>query len=189
MIGGTDVEEECDSLTEMGVLDVLVATPARLIQHLTSTEGDFKRVFRTLRMLVIDEVDRLMDNQFYAQLTKVSPDLLSCCVAMSADDMTSSLCCTAPSPSIPMLHCHAIMARAAWHCVAMSPLLHAPVLRGCAAPRVHDPGGRPVQHGDMGAWPPGASHGTQHSLQPSNIMPMGNDARINGSKCRDATWF
>ena len=58
VIGGKDVEYEKERIAEM---NILVATPGRLLQHMNETP-----YFETsnLWILVIDEVDRILDMGF-----------------------------------------------------------------------------------------------------------------------------
>jgi len=58
IIGGKDVEKEKEMIRSM---NVLICTPGRLLQHMDETylfDGD------RLKILVMDEVDRLMDMGF-----------------------------------------------------------------------------------------------------------------------------
>jgi len=66
--GGGDASEfsqEKKALTE-GV-DIVVATPGRLISHLNLGYVDFKK----LDCLILDEADRMLDMGFYADITKI----------------------------------------------------------------------------------------------------------------------
>ena len=51
----------------VSLVDILVATPGRLVDHIDSTEG-FSMSF--LRFLVVDEADRLMNQAYYNWLEK-----------------------------------------------------------------------------------------------------------------------
>ena len=53
-----------------GALDVLIATPGRLIDHLQTTPGFSQRVAR-LQCLVLDEADRLLDMGFRPDLERI----------------------------------------------------------------------------------------------------------------------
>lgn len=66
-IGGTNKDKE-----ERQILkgcDVLIATPGRLIDHLTSEEIVY--AFRSLNTLVLDEADRLLDMGFMPSLREI----------------------------------------------------------------------------------------------------------------------
>ncbi|PIK54857.1 putative ATP-dependent RNA helicase DDX10 [Apostichopus japonicus] len=58
VIGGKDVEEES---AQIGRTNIVVCTPGRLLQHLDGTP-DFE--CRSLKMLVVDEADRILDLGF-----------------------------------------------------------------------------------------------------------------------------
>jgi ATP-dependent RNA helicase DDX10/DBP4 len=58
VIGGKDFEEEAEKIAQM---NILITTPGRLLQHMQETpyfNAD------NLKILVIDEVDRIMDLGF-----------------------------------------------------------------------------------------------------------------------------
>lgn len=58
VIGGKDLKVEADRMSQM---NILVATPGRMLQHLDQTVG-FEA--NNLQMLVLDEADRIMDMGF-----------------------------------------------------------------------------------------------------------------------------
>ncbi|KAJ3433630.1 atp-dependent RNA helicase ddx18 [Anaeramoeba flamelloides] len=66
VIGGTDKSEEARKLRN-GV-NLLVATPGRLLDHLQNTRGF---VIRNLQCFVIDEADRVLENGFEEELTQI----------------------------------------------------------------------------------------------------------------------
>ncbi|EEB09463.1 ATP-dependent RNA helicase Has1 [Schizosaccharomyces japonicus yFS275] len=71
VIGGANRRAEADKLVK-GV-NLLVATPGRLLDHLQNTKGF---VFRNLRSLIIDEADRILEIGFedeMRQIAKVLP--------------------------------------------------------------------------------------------------------------------
>ncbi|KAG0162986.1 ATP-dependent RNA helicase [Apophysomyces sp. BC1034] len=71
VIGGANRRAEADKLTK-GV-NLLVATPGRLLDHLQNTRGF---VFKNLKALVIDEADRILEIGFeeeMAQIVKILP--------------------------------------------------------------------------------------------------------------------
>uniref|UniRef100_A0A914Y106 ATP-dependent RNA helicase n=1 Tax=Panagrolaimus superbus TaxID=310955 RepID=A0A914Y106_9BILA len=69
LIGGTDIEYERDRL---GHVNIVIATPGRLLQHLDENES-----FRCdmLQILVIDEADRILDMGFKQQLNAIIENL------------------------------------------------------------------------------------------------------------------
>ena len=69
LIGGKNVKEEKDTVKKM---NLLVATPGRLLQHMDETPL-FDCV--TLRVLVLDEADRILDLGFAATLKAILENL------------------------------------------------------------------------------------------------------------------
>lgn len=69
VIGGKDVKQEKDRLSRM---NILVATPGRLLQHMDQTLG-----FDTsnLQVLVLDEADRILDMGFSRTLNAIIENL------------------------------------------------------------------------------------------------------------------
>ncbi|GAA5864909.1 hypothetical protein JCM8547_009268 [Rhodosporidiobolus lusitaniae] len=69
VIGGKNLKEEQDRLSRM---NILVATPGRLLQHMDQTLG-----FECdhLQMLVLDEADRILDMGFSASLNAIIANL------------------------------------------------------------------------------------------------------------------
>ncbi|KAI0050737.1 DEAD-domain-containing protein [Auriscalpium vulgare] len=66
IMGGANRRAEVDKLVK-GV-NLLVATPGRLLDHLENTKGF---VFRNLKVLVIDEADRILEIGFEEQMKKI----------------------------------------------------------------------------------------------------------------------
>ncbi|GBE78131.1 ATP-dependent RNA helicase HAS1 [Sparassis crispa] len=66
VMGGANTRGEVDRL-QKGV-NLLVATPGRLLDHLQNTKGF---VFRNLKVLVIDEADRILEVGFEEQMKKI----------------------------------------------------------------------------------------------------------------------
>lgn len=60
VIGGKSLKAEQDALPQM---NIVVCTPGRILQHLSQT-ADFALAVDQLRMLVLDEADRIMDMGF-----------------------------------------------------------------------------------------------------------------------------
>lgn len=69
VIGGKNVKDESDRLSRM---NILVATPGRLLQHMDQTVG-----FEThnLQILVLDEADRILDMGFAKTLNAIIANL------------------------------------------------------------------------------------------------------------------
>lgn len=65
VIGGKNLKDERDRLSRM---NILVATPGRLLQHLDQTIG-FES--DNLQMLVLDEADRILDMGFFKALNAI----------------------------------------------------------------------------------------------------------------------
>jgi len=66
VIGGANRRAEAERLAK-GV-NILVATPGRLLDHLQNTKGF---VFRNLQMLVIDEADRILEQGFEQDMHQI----------------------------------------------------------------------------------------------------------------------
>ncbi|TFK41373.1 DEAD-domain-containing protein [Crucibulum laeve] len=66
VIGGANRRAEADKLVK-GV-NLIVATPGRLLDHLENTKGF---VFRNLKALVIDEADRILEIGFEEEMKKI----------------------------------------------------------------------------------------------------------------------
>lgn len=72
MIGGANRRAEAEKLNK-GV-NLLIATPGRLLDHLQNTQGF---VYKNLKTLVIDEADRILEVGFedeMRQIVKILPD-------------------------------------------------------------------------------------------------------------------
>ncbi|EGG18827.1 putative RNA helicase [Cavenderia fasciculata] len=71
IIGGKNVDNEKKKINEM---NILIATPGRLLQHMDETEG-----FRcnNLQMLILDEADRILDFGFTKTLNSIVQNLPS----------------------------------------------------------------------------------------------------------------
>lgn len=64
----TAVTVFCSSCGGSSRVDILVCTPGRLVDHITSTPHF---VLHHVRFLVIDEADRLLDQSYHGWLGKV----------------------------------------------------------------------------------------------------------------------
>ncbi|KAL3089491.1 hypothetical protein niasHS_006875 [Heterodera schachtii] len=47
---------------------IVIATPGRLVDHIESDRNGLARLLRTIRFLVLDEADRMLDDQYASQL-------------------------------------------------------------------------------------------------------------------------
>lgn len=70
MIGGTNVKSETSGLVSRGSAAILIATPGRLDAHLSDTAG-YRGRFGSLRALVFDEADQLLDMGFKPTIDKI----------------------------------------------------------------------------------------------------------------------
>lgn len=66
IMGGANRRAEVDKLVK-GV-NLIVATPGRLLDHLQNTKGF---VYRNLKALVIDEADRILEIGFEEEMKKI----------------------------------------------------------------------------------------------------------------------
>ncbi|GAA4877584.1 ATP-dependent RNA helicase SrmB [Ferrimonas pelagia] len=69
IVGGRDFEMDADLLR--GNLDILVATPGRLIQYLEDEKFDPRQV----EMLIIDEADRMLDMGFMPAVERIAGEV------------------------------------------------------------------------------------------------------------------
>nr|KAG5698268.1 hypothetical protein BaRGS_024075 [Batillaria attramentaria] len=65
-MGGTNRQEEAKKLSKG--INILVATPGRLLDHLQNTEGF---MYKNLQCLIIDEADRLLDMGFEEEMKQI----------------------------------------------------------------------------------------------------------------------
>ncbi|KAK7485195.1 hypothetical protein BaRGS_00023605 [Batillaria attramentaria] len=66
IMGGTNRQEEAKKLSKG--INILVATPGRLLDHLQNTEGF---MYKNLQCLIIDEADRLLDMGFEEEMKQI----------------------------------------------------------------------------------------------------------------------
>src|ERR1700722_11639940 len=66
VIGGANRRAEADKLAK-GV-NLLIATPGRLLDHLQNTQGF---IFKNLKTLVIDEADRILEVGFEDEMRQI----------------------------------------------------------------------------------------------------------------------
>lgn len=75
VIGGTNMGQDRSSLRKDPV-DVLLAAPGRLIDHIQNTPG-FRQRLAGVRVLVLDEADQLLSNNFLGQVRTIMSALPS----------------------------------------------------------------------------------------------------------------
>lgn len=97
VIGGTNIESERKRLRNERC-DILVATPGRLEDHLSSTEGLSARM-AGCKILTLDEADHLLDMGFRPTLDKIFPHL-----PPPSSRQTLLFSATVPSEVLSMAH-------------------------------------------------------------------------------------
>jgi len=70
VVGGTNMKAEAKRLASQRC-DVLIATPGRLLDHLTNSNGVAQK-FSNLQAYILDEADRMLDMGFRQELAKIS---------------------------------------------------------------------------------------------------------------------
>eukprot|EP00741_Cyanophora_paradoxa_P013893 tig00020713_g13411.t1 len=72
VMGGTNMRTEATRLLgRQGPPSILIATPGRLVDHIQNTRGFTEALTRELRVLVLDEADRMLDQGFPPQMEKI----------------------------------------------------------------------------------------------------------------------
>eukprot|EP00741_Cyanophora_paradoxa_P013891 tig00020713_g13409.t1 len=72
VMGGTNMRTEAARLLgRQGPPSILIATPGRLVDHIQNTRGFTEALTRELRVLVLDEADRMLDQGFQPQMEKI----------------------------------------------------------------------------------------------------------------------
>ncbi|XP_076258958.1 ATP-dependent RNA helicase DDX18-like isoform X2 [Rhynchophorus ferrugineus] len=66
IMGGTNRKTEAKKLTDG--INILIATPGRLLDHLQNTSGF---IYSNIQCLIIDEVDRILEIGFEAEITQI----------------------------------------------------------------------------------------------------------------------
>lgn len=66
MVGGTNMNAEISRLNKQRC-DILVATPGRILDHLTNS--NLKAKLSTCRALILDEADRLLEQGFRKEVS------------------------------------------------------------------------------------------------------------------------
>ncbi|KAL4152205.1 hypothetical protein PRNP1_009139 [Phytophthora ramorum] len=70
-VGGSSVNKDIKELTKPGGIDVLVSTPGRLQAHLQDDSGHIRKRLDGLKVLVLDEADRLLDMGFRPDIMRI----------------------------------------------------------------------------------------------------------------------
>lgn len=75
VFGGTPIRKDYTQLRSKGAPFLLVATPGRLLDHLTNPASGFKDALSSLSVLILDEADHLLDMGFRQEIEKVMREL------------------------------------------------------------------------------------------------------------------
>ncbi|RHY16718.1 hypothetical protein DYB25_005977 [Aphanomyces astaci] len=70
-VGGTSMSQDLRRLRHADGIDILVATPGRLQDHLTNNNEDLVARVANIKVLVLDEADRLLDMGFRRDIEKL----------------------------------------------------------------------------------------------------------------------
>ncbi|DBA01298.1 TPA: LOW QUALITY PROTEIN: hypothetical protein N0F65_001803, partial [Lagenidium giganteum] len=70
-IGGNNLTKDVKMLTSPTPIDILIATPGRLNDHFGQNSGNITDKVKGLRMLVLDEADRLLDMGFRPEILRI----------------------------------------------------------------------------------------------------------------------
>ncbi|RHY33404.1 hypothetical protein DYB32_001640 [Aphanomyces invadans] len=70
-VGGTSMNQDLRRLRHADGIDILVATPGRLQDHLTNNNEDLVARIAAIQVLVLDEADRLLDMGFRRDIEKL----------------------------------------------------------------------------------------------------------------------
>ncbi|CAN8069926.1 unnamed protein product [Agarophyton chilense] len=69
--GGTKVRIDLELMEENRNPTVIVATPGRLLDHLTNESSGFKEALQQIKVLILDEADRLMEAPIVEEVEKI----------------------------------------------------------------------------------------------------------------------
>lgn len=75
VFGGTPIKKDYSQLRSKGAPFLLVATPGRLLDHLTNPASGFKEALSSLSVLILDEADHLLDMGFRQEIEKIMREL------------------------------------------------------------------------------------------------------------------
>ncbi|TMW60560.1 hypothetical protein Poli38472_000602 [Pythium oligandrum] len=70
-VGGSSINRDVKSLTSSTPLDILIATPGRLLDHIGQDTGSINKKLGNAKVLVLDEADRLLDMGFRQEIMKI----------------------------------------------------------------------------------------------------------------------
>lgn len=71
LFGGTNMDSDVKRLNQPRGVDIIVATPGRLLAHLQETNGFARRCGQGISVLILDECDRLLDMGFSKDINKI----------------------------------------------------------------------------------------------------------------------
>jgi ATP-dependent RNA helicase MSS116, mitochondrial len=71
VFGGTNIRGDVNQFKQRGFPTVLVATPGRLLDHINTPESGLAAALGGLEILILDEADRLLDEGFGPDLTRI----------------------------------------------------------------------------------------------------------------------
>jgi ATP-dependent RNA helicase MSS116, mitochondrial len=71
VFGGTNIKSDTSSFRRDGMPTLLVATPGRLLDHLDNSDAGLANGLKGLKVLVLDEADRLLDMGFRPDLERI----------------------------------------------------------------------------------------------------------------------
>lgn len=70
-VGGSSISKDTRTLTSSTPLDILIATPGRLQDHLQQNTGSIQQRLGRARVLILDEADRLLDMGFRPEIMRI----------------------------------------------------------------------------------------------------------------------
>ncbi|TYZ64924.1 hypothetical protein PybrP1_001147 [[Pythium] brassicae (nom. inval.)] len=70
-VGGSSINKDVRSLTSETPLDILIATPGRLLDHIGQDTGSLRAKLAKTSVLILDEADRLLDMGFRPEIMKI----------------------------------------------------------------------------------------------------------------------
>jgi len=70
-VGGASISKDTKTLTSSTPLDILIATPGRLQDHLGQDTGGIQSKISKARVLILDEADRLLDMGFRPEIMRI----------------------------------------------------------------------------------------------------------------------
>ncbi|GAB9466262.1 Dead/deah box RNA helicase [Globisporangium polare] len=70
-VGGSSIGKDVKTLTSSTPLDILIATPGRLLDHIGQNTGELCAKLSKTGVLILDEADRLLDMGFRPEIMKI----------------------------------------------------------------------------------------------------------------------